>query len=494
MKWLALSKVTNLAVSFISVGILARILSPHDFGLMAAVLLVVALSNSLFEGAFGMGVILKSEIDDKDIATTFWMAVVMASAVAGTLVMAAPAIEAFFGFQQLAELIVVSSAALPFSAGANISYSILRRQKRFGSIALYQTGCALLCYGPVSVGLALYGFGVWSIAIGNVALAMATAITSSSLARLPIQRGITRTRTRDVFCYSGYFTIAQFFNWLALSGSNAVVGHTLGAVQLGYYARAWKLLDLLTSITAQPLGEVLLPAFSRLKERESEAKEALKNALDVAVPLFALISAIAVAQSTLIVDVALGSRWIETAASVQILFLSIVPRCCYKITESALAAFNFSRGVALRQALFAFAMITSCSFAAHGGATMVAVASALSITAYYLLSLLSVMRAFSLGWKHIMVIHVRGLVLSLVVYAADVATITAFRAFVPDLLSEICGCATGIIAGFFLLLLAPTLVVGNGIETLRGTLKKKHPFLLCNRRLLRRRDSARFRP
>jgi O-antigen/teichoic acid export membrane protein len=127
MRWLAIGKLVSMAISFVTTAVLARLLTPYDFGVMAVVLLVIALSNAIFEGAFGMGVTIKKDIDDDYIATTFWLSVILSAILVGALWVASPWLEQFFRMPHLADIIRFTSTSLIFNAASNVSYSLMRR-------------------------------------------------------------------------------------------------------------------------------------------------------------------------------------------------------------------------------------------------------------------------------------------------------------------------------------------------------------------------------
>jgi len=178
MRWMAGAKFGSMLISFVSTAVLARLLTPHDFGVMAIVLLVIALSTAIFEGAFGMGLTIKKDIDGDYISTTFWLSILLSAVLVVILWLVSPWLESFFHMPRLSDLIRLTSLSLVFNAAGNVSYSLLRREERFKAIAIYQVGCALVGAAPVSIGLALMGYGVWALAIGQLAIAALTAAAS----------------------------------------------------------------------------------------------------------------------------------------------------------------------------------------------------------------------------------------------------------------------------------------------------------------------------
>ncbi len=269
----------------------------------------------------------------------------------------------------------------------NIAAAYLRRTSRFGAISLYQFLSTLIGYGPISIYLAWRGFGAWALIAGQLAIAVIAGVAACLIARMPLRFVLTRQSSLDIVRTSGHFTFSQVLNWLALAGSNAVIGHMLGVHALGLYSRAWKLLDIVTTATAASLSSVLVPAFARMQSDVGKARLALEKSLGLAVPLFAIVSTLTVVHASALVAISLGSQWAETIPLIQILFAVLVPRCCYKITESVMIGFGRSGSAAIRQGMYATLMIGGAIVAAPFGPFWVAINASCAVTIFYLASL-----------------------------------------------------------------------------------------------------------
>ncbi len=471
MGWLSLGRMAGMAVSFISTAILARLLAPADFGVMATSLIVIALATAIFDGAFAVGVVQRKTIDDDYISSAFWLSLILAGVCAAAVSLCSPLLAAFFNIKQYSLIFAVSSLSLLFKAMENISLAYMRRQSRFVSITFYQFASSLIGFGPLSIWLALNGFGPWALIWGQLAVSVLSGFSSFVLARLPLRLAITKDATMDIVQTSGHFVLASVLNWGALTGSNAVTGHKLGANALGIYSRGWRLLDLATTATAAPMQSVLVPAFARFQDQEDRAREAYARALALSVPFFAMISVLCCVHSAAIVQIALGPKWTATVPIVEILFAVLVPRCCYKITESLTVAFGHSKSAALRQGIYAVLMIGGAMIAAPHGAIWVAVSTSVAVTIFYISSLTYSGFIVRLPVSETLTIHLRAIVLALAVAAVDLGIIHLFghRFWLGNITGGIV--AVILIAGLFLCL--PSGFIGQDINKLRDNLIKR---------------------
>jgi O-antigen/teichoic acid export membrane protein len=411
LSWLFLARLSVLGLSFASTAVLARLLAPKDFGVMAAAMVVIALSSALFEGSFGMGLVQKLNLEDKFIAATFWTAVALSGTLFFLITATSPLVERFFGFPRLAGIITLTSATLVFKAVGSVSSALLQRQSRYQALAAASLVSYFFGYCLLTTAMAFAGYGVWSLAAGAVASgAIETAMLA--YAAKPVVRFRPNMKgTMQVIRANGLFTLTQFLNWSANSGGNTIVGRSLGAEPLGVYSRAWKLLDIAVSATGTPLYRVLFPAFARLQTDLPAARRAFLRALGIAVPVFAVISAVLVIHSRALVLIALGPKWTDTVLVAQILFAAFIPRNAFKISEGLTFGFGRSRAAAFRQGVYAVMMVCGSIVGVRYGPVGVATAVSISITLFYILSLSYAMRLVATNARALLVIHIQGLLL-----------------------------------------------------------------------------------
>jgi PST family polysaccharide transporter len=470
--WLSLGRIAGMVLSFVSTAILARMLNPSDFGVMATSLIVIALATAIFDGTFAIGLIQRKEIDGDYVSSAFWLSLLLAGAIVLIVCLIAPFLAGFFKIKDYSAIFSISSLALLFKAIENISVAYLRREGRFGAIAGYQFWASFLGYVPVTIFLAWRGLGPWALVWGQLAVAAFLGLSSFALARLPLRFAVTRKATHDIFATSGHFTLSQILNWAALTGSNSVVGHSFGPQALGFYSRAWKLLDIVTGVTAGPLQGVLIPTFARMQDDKVRARQALERALSTSILFFGVLSAFCVAHAGAMVAIALGPKWTDCVPITQILFAVLVPRCCYKISESATVGFGHSKSVAIRQGLYAALMIGGAFAGVPFGPVWVAVGASVAVTVFYLSSVAYAAHLVGMERSFLLFLHGRGIVFSLAVFLLDSAVMraTAGLGFWP---SQILGGATSALLLGGVLIAVPEKWIGRDIINLRELAMKK---------------------
>lgn len=424
---LSFGRFSGLFVSLVSMAVLARLLSPHDFGVFAASLLIIGLASALFEGAFAVGVVQRSTVDASYVSSAFWLSMLLALSIIVGICLAADAVAAFLNVPRGGSVIALSSLALLFKAAENVCVAYLRRTSRFAAISLWQFVGSLVGNGLIAVSLAWLGWGAWSLIYGQLVASMITAVGSFIAAKLPLRFTLERGATLDTLRTSGHFVFIHLLNWSALAGSNAVIAHSMGMGPLGLYSRSWKLLDVAIRVAGEPLSSVLLPAFARMQSDRGKARAALERALRLALPSFAILSALAVLHAEAIVTVAFGARWRSATPIVQILFCILGPRCCYKITESV--AMGFGRGAAttLRQGIYAVLMIGGALTVAPLGPNWVAVNASCAALLFYLMSLSYAARLVAMPLGTLFRLHAHAVLVGVLVCGVDLFVATLFR-------------------------------------------------------------------
>ena len=416
--WLVSGRLAGAALSVASTAVIARLLTPADFGVVAAAMVVLSLANVVFDGAFGVNLMRKKVLRLEDIRTTLTTGLLLSFLIVATVVYVAPGVERFFGIPHVGLVLAASSVTIPFKAVFAIAIAKLQRERKFKAIAGTSLFGQFAGYILVGIPLSLLGAKVWALVGALVVAGAAEAGMAAVLARLSFRPAWDLDALRDVRGTS-FYSVANVMNWAANVGANAIIGRTMGAGDLGYYSRGWKLLDLLVAATATPLSKVLLPKFSQLHGERERLENALLNALGIVLPTYAVASVLLTLQAPLIVAISLGHQWDATIPVVQVLFATLLPRCGYKVSENFAVAIGKSAAAAVRQGIYAAMMVAGAIAGSSYGIVGVAVGISAAITIFYTISMAYVVSAGKVsGWAVIMV-HLKAALLAVCVMLVD---------------------------------------------------------------------------
>ncbi|CAN0572028.1 unnamed protein product, partial [Laminaria digitata] len=235
-----IAQAVKVAAQFATIVILARLLSPGDFGLFAIVFAVLSVFEIFKDLGLSSATVQRPHITDRQVSTLFWMNGGLGVGVALVLAASAPLLVQIYDEPVLGDLTPVVAIALAMTGFAAQHLALLRRQMRFTALALVQTGAELIAM-LAAVSAAFAGMGIWSLVVqrlvwGIVILAGSWAVCGW----LPGRPG-RFAEVRGLIVFGGNVTGAMVLGRCATSLNNLLIGWFWGAVPLGMFERAQKL-------------------------------------------------------------------------------------------------------------------------------------------------------------------------------------------------------------------------------------------------------------
>jgi PST family polysaccharide transporter len=307
-----LSQIAKMSIQICGQIILARMLFPSDFGLVAMVYPLTSLAQVFNDIGLGHAIVQRQRLEQDRISTLFWVNMALSCMLACSVAAMAPAAAWMYGEPRIAELTLVLCVLLPVSALGIHPTALLSRQMRFGLLALSDVTAALFGM-TVAVFCASKDWSYWSLVFGQ----FVNIITGNTLAWI-----LCRWRpSRPKFIHSvwtdlkfgGNLTGANLATFVTTSADNVIIGLTAGPASLGLFDRSYRLV-------VQPLGQLLLPIsrvaiplLSRLADRPDLYRSAYLQMFRVILLLTVPGMLICITGGSTIIDVFLGTDWSEAA-------------------------------------------------------------------------------------------------------------------------------------------------------------------------------------
>ncbi|QIK79264.1 oligosaccharide flippase family protein [Sphingomonas piscis] len=166
--WMTAGRVLKAPLNLVTIAVLARLLTPSDFGVVAIAVVVMGLATLLVDGSSGMVLIQRAEVTPSLVGASLLLSAVLASLFAVGIIAAGPLIEGQFDFQNMSEILIPFALILPISAAMAISTALLQRGSQFGVLAI-NSFVAQAAYGIIAIALAFAGFGLWSLVWSQIA-------------------------------------------------------------------------------------------------------------------------------------------------------------------------------------------------------------------------------------------------------------------------------------------------------------------------------------
>ena len=316
--WKAGSQVTLQFTRMIVALVLARLLTPEDWGLAAMVILFAGFTIVFTDNALGTALIQRRDVREDDKSTVFWVSVALGLALAVVGVAVSSPLADFYDEPDVRWLFVAFSAGFVVNALGTTHMALLVREMEFRRLELRQIAATVV--GAVTgITIALAGFGAWAI-VGQL---LAEAVISTTLLWL-----LTPWTPSLVFSVASFKRLggfagnvfAQNIVWqTARSLSGILIARVLGAAALGAYTLATTVILTPFVRIAAPLQQVFLPAFSQLRDEPERMADMWIRAtrMVAAISIPPLVGIAIVAGD--FVEVVLGPKWSEAVPVIQIL-------------------------------------------------------------------------------------------------------------------------------------------------------------------------------
>lgn len=268
--WNLIGSIIRYGASFVINILLARILGPEPYGLVAIATIFVAIGNLIIDSGLNSGLVQKSEITNEDIHYIFTVQLGMGLLITTVISGLAPLIGAFYGQPEVIPVLQALSITSVVQAAGQTSVALLKRKLQFDRIQQVSVASYILGYLCIGLWLAVKGYGVWSLVFAQlftsvIHLILIYGVTRHSLGlRFADPSGVSRFGTKILG--------TNIANWIISNFDNTAIGWVYGPTSLGFYSRAWTLAITPVQVVVSSVQPVLFSATSKLKGSAERAR------------------------------------------------------------------------------------------------------------------------------------------------------------------------------------------------------------------------------
>lgn len=437
--WRAASTFGGAALQFGVAIVLARLLTPSDFGTVTLVAVVVGIANLLAFLGVGPALVRRKALTADYVATAWTLSLIAGVLGCVAIALLAPLLADLVGDASTRIVFLAVSPILVLTGLRTCSMSLLRRHMRFRALMVVDLVSYGLGYCLVAVVTALLGWGVWALVAGMLAQGALAGVIAYAYERHSLRMRLTRAAARDIVDFGGGVTASGLANYVALNGDNFIIGRTLGAGAVGLYNRAYMLMNLPVTYGALVLSQVLLPAFSRAQDDRERVSRGYLSSLYLvftgATPMmmFMLVAA------PYLIRTLFGPQWEASIAPLQVFALFGAFRAAYHLGSAVAQALGRPWAEFARQVLYALVVVAGALVGYRWGITGVAWGTSAGIVVMYVAMAQLSHSLLGFSWRSFVGAHATGLVCGLVVLAAGAAAAQALRGSGwPDLVVLLC--------------------------------------------------------
>jgi PST family polysaccharide transporter len=394
------SNAFRLGVQFLLFPILARLLTPADYGIMALAMPVVLFAMTLGEGGMGPALVRSPDPDGSVEATMFWTALATGIGCASILLLAAPLIAGALSHAAIAPVLSWLAPIMVLSAMCSVPSA--RIQKRgatwifaLGDVASTVTGGAVALYG------ALTGWQVWSLVAQQLVLWIVKFAVLLGFAGSRGHGRPGREAFRYLWLHGPPLVGANLLTLFSASIDTMLIGRLLGVAPLGFYALAYQIVRIPEAVLTGPIYVSFLPAIARLDGDSPAAARlflsTLRMMLGVAAPMMLGLTLTA----DLAVSLVLGPRWFGTAPLIMVLAPSAIVQTLGYLATALLIGRGRS-GLQFRLALLnAFLTLAGVVAGSFFGIFGVAIGVAVAVAAGSMIALAAGMREVNISLRRL---------------------------------------------------------------------------------------------
>lgn len=348
----AIAKYTNVIFSIIISAVLARLLTPHEFGIVALVAVFVTFFNIIGDFGIGKAVIQNQLLSEYDIKSIFSFSVLIAIAFGLLFYLCGPFIAKFYSESELNKIAKLLSLSVFFHSLQAVPKALLQKELRFKQLGIISV-IIQLATGIIAIILAYNDFSYYSLVIRSIINGILLFVIMYFMIPIKIALIINWNSVNKILGFSFYSFGFNFVNHFTRNGDNLLIGKFLGATSLGYYSKAYQLMMLPVSNLTNVLKPAMLPIFSKHQDDlniiYSNYLKVIKVLSIIGFPLtvFLFFSA------SEIVTVVYGNQWGETILVFEVLSILIGIQILYSSAGSIFLAINRPK------ILFYFGLISS---------------------------------------------------------------------------------------------------------------------------------------
>lgn len=342
MVWTALQRYSTMFVQFISGIILARLLTPYDYGCIGMLSIFMALAEVFIDGGFGSALIQKKRPTKEDYSTIFFWNIFMSVVMYVILYVTAPAIARFYNIPLLSKVLRVQALVLFIYAFNIIQKNQLKKKLNFKVISIVTITTSIISLG-VTILLAYKGFGVWALVAQNlITAAIPTVVFWFALKWRPILT-FSWTSFKELFGFGVYMFLTHIINEVSNHLQGLLIGRLYSASDMGYYSKARSTEKLASHSISQVMTQVTYPLYAEVQDNKERLIGMIKGLTSsisyVTFPLMYLLLLLAEP----IFIFLYSDRWADSVPFFQVLCIAGLAGCLQSVNLQSISAIGKSR-------------------------------------------------------------------------------------------------------------------------------------------------------
>ena len=342
MVWTALQRYSTMFIQFISGIVLARLLTPHDYGCIGMLAIFMVLAESFIDGGFGSALIQKKRPTQEDYSTIFFWNLGMAVLLYAVLYFSAPAIARFYNIPLLCDVLRVQGVILFIYAFNIVQRNQLRKKLNFKVLSIVTITTSIISL-TITIVMAYHGYGVWSLVAQHILTAAIPALVFWFYIKWRPLWVFSWKSFRELFNFGFYMFMTHLVNSFSQQIRGLLIGKIYDSSVLGYYSKAYGTEKLASQSISQILNQVTYPLYAEVQDDKKRMAMMIKRlSSSVAYLTFPLMFLLILIARPLFI-LLYSDRWVESIPFFQIVCLAGLGVCLQSVNLQTISAIGKSR-------------------------------------------------------------------------------------------------------------------------------------------------------
>ena len=342
MVWTALQKYSTMGIGFISGIILARLLTPYDYGCIGMLSIFMVLAEAFIDGGFGSALIQKKQPTQEDYSTIFWWNLGMAVVMYAILFVSAPAISRFYKIPLLCNVLRVQGLVLFIYAFNIVQRNQLKKKLNFKVLAIVTIITSMTSLG-VTIFMAYKGFGVWALVTQNLITAAIPALVFWFFVKWRPIMAFSKQSFKELFSFGFYMFLTHLVERFSTQLTGLVIGKVYNPSTLGYYSKALGTERLASHTISSIMTQVTYPLYAEAQDNKSMLINMIKRlTTTISYITFPMMFILILTAKPLFV-LLYSDRWIQSIPYFQVLCIAGFAACLQSVNLQTISAIGKSK-------------------------------------------------------------------------------------------------------------------------------------------------------
>ena len=342
MVWTALQRYSVMFIQFISSIILARLLTPYDYGCIGMLSIFLVLAESFIDGGFGSALIQKKRPTQEDYSTIFWWNIGIAVLMYTVLFLSAPVIARFYNIPILCNVLRVQGIILFIYAFNIVQHNQLRKQLNFKLLSIITIITSITSFIVVVI-MAYKGFGVWAFVAQGLVSAAVPCLVFWFYVKWRPSLVFSMKSLKELFSFGFYMFLTQLINQFSQKIQGLFIGKVYSPSTMGYYSKAEGTEKLASSCISSVMTQVTYPLYAEVQDNKAALSNMIKRlTMTLAYITFPILFILLLCAKPLFV-ILYSDRWIQSVPYFQVLCLAGLAGCLESVILQSISAIGKSK-------------------------------------------------------------------------------------------------------------------------------------------------------